>query len=166
MVEELLKMPDKKLVAVIAIIFSAIGAPFWYLNQWHHELFSELDLIKLLIFCLVIGFPVFLVNFFAISFSLTPFEGENIVHLEFIIGAVVSLVGFYAPSFVFLILSLWDISPDVKGSYPLLIATIADVLMVLFLAHTFGAISREVNGVNNPTPPADRKRPPAETLNP
>lgn len=65
---DLNKLPLGKGVSYFLISFFSILGPFWYIFQYHRDLFDKFDIFKLLLLSACIGFPLVLLNaFFLVS---------------------------------------------------------------------------------------------------
>lgn len=101
--DEINKIPLPRAIGIIAILFGALIAPYWFLFQFAPSIFNEYELIKLLLLCISIGIPVIIINFLMESlFTPTDEFGENpnmsgvIIHL-LSRAAVATAVAFYIP---------------------------------------------------------------------
>jgi hypothetical protein len=90
------KVPYSKSFSIVISILSAILGPLYFLYTFYNPLFLKLDILRLLLLCLAIGFPVIMVN--SLLWAMISKEEKPIDKVIFLLmGGIQCLFVFYLP---------------------------------------------------------------------
>lgn len=93
--------PFPKFLSIVVIVFACVGAPFWFLYQFHPQIFMKHELLILLSLSLCIGFPLFCINgYLGVGFMDLdmPAVDKSIVFMGGLaLGGFLTIFVFYLP---------------------------------------------------------------------
>lgn len=109
-----------KALPVTLSTFCLIISPFWFLFQFAHDIFISTELVKLLLLCLSIGFPVLIINLFTyllvlVDDQVTNEEKENNIYKGLTVASLLTFPVYYIPCAISFFINLSQCSAIATG---------------------------------------------------